>query len=125
MNQTSKNSTILTNVHSVVFFVQDVHLCADWYAGVLGILPYRNDAHFVGFNIGEMRLGFHATDQKSGISNGTPVCYWEVENLNSTTHIFITHGATWHREPIAISEGGRVCQLRDPFGNIIGLIEQD
>jgi predicted enzyme related to lactoylglutathione lyase len=107
---------------SVVFFVKELRKTAAWYGKVLGLQPYRDDKDFIGFHLGNVDLCFHRSDEKSGKSNGSQVAYWHVENLNDVTKVFIEHGATIGRKPIQIAEGGIVTQIKDPFGNILGLM---
>ena len=47
--------------------------------------------------------------------------YWAVPNLDATRAALLTAGAVHHRGPLQIAQGRRICQLKDPFGVIVGL----
>lgn len=52
---------------------------------------------------------------------GSPVAYWSVQRLSRTRDELICAGATPHRGPLVVDDGRTICQLRDPFGNVLGL----
>lgn len=117
------NSITLSAPQSVVFFVRELKKARDWYAEILGILPYRDDNDFVGFHLKDCDLCFHRADVKSKSRGASQVAYWEVKDLTKIMKLLQAKGATVYRKYISIPEGGRVVQLKDPFGNIIGLKE--
>jgi predicted enzyme related to lactoylglutathione lyase len=113
----------LQRAASVVFFVRELRKAATWYEKVLSISPYRTDRDFIGFHLGDVSLGFHRLDKKAGKASGVQIIYWKVSNLDEAIRIFIENGAIIFRKPIQIPEGGRVAQIQDPFGHILGLKE--
>jgi predicted enzyme related to lactoylglutathione lyase len=44
-----------------------------------------------------------------------------VADLAAATAWYSEHGASAHRGPKTIMTGERLCQMRDPFGNLFGL----
>jgi predicted enzyme related to lactoylglutathione lyase len=117
------NKIILQKPMSIVFLVRELRKAAAWYGKLLNITPYRNDLNFIGFHLNGIDLCFHRIDIKAGTPSGSQIAYWHVENLNETITTFVESGASIHREPIGVVEGGRVAQIKDPFGNILGLKE--
>ncbi len=108
---------------SVVFFVRELRKAAAWYGKILNVKPYRIDRDFIGFHLNGIDLGFHRLDKKAGKASGVQIIYWKVKDLDNTINNFIASGAKIFRKPIRIPEGGRVAQIQDPFGNILGLKE--
>lgn len=110
---------------AVVFFVDDVQGARQWYRAVLGVEPYRVEPAFVGFRVGAFELGLHSADPPSAAAERGrgAVCYFAVVELADALARLTAHGATVLRAPIALPEGGRACQVRDPFGNVFGLRE--
>ena len=119
------NMITLYRPTSIVFFVHELRDVAAWYSKLLGMLPYRDDPDFIGFHLDGIDLCFHRLDEKVGSLSGSQVAYWRVESLEESIKEFVKNGASIFRKPIQISEGGRVAQIKDPFGNILGLIEKD
>ena len=110
---------------SIVFFVRELRKTAAWYSKLFEILPYRDDADFIGFHLDGIDLCFHRLNQKAVDPSGAQVAYWHVENLDKSIIEFGENGASIFRKPIQIPEGGRIAQIKDPFGNILGLMEKD
>jgi predicted enzyme related to lactoylglutathione lyase len=114
---------MLNSIRSVVYFSDNLQEAGQWYEHILGIAPYRSDDNFVGFHLGDCDLCLHPKDQRS--TQSSQVLYWTVDDLDTTIAALQAEGSTLNREPISVPEGGRVAQLEDPFGNILGLTELD
>lgn len=71
---------------------------------------------FNGFSI-EIVL---ADEKVSAGKNGT-VVYWAVDHLTNSLEHFYSLGAKLYRGPMNIEDGLSMCQVEDPFGNLIGL----
>jgi predicted enzyme related to lactoylglutathione lyase len=74
------------------------------------------------FEVGGVRLTVHLDDgfDSGGRGNGT-VPYWDVADVDAAVERCVARGAVAHRGPKTIFSGERLCQLRDPFGNLLGL----
>ena len=91
-----------------------------WYAQVLGKAPYFDQPFYVGFNVGGFELGLDP--------NGTPageaaVAYWGVDDAGAALARLLQLGATPNQPVQDVGEGIKVASVRDPFGNILGIIE--
>ncbi|MBC7742314.1 MAG: glyoxalase/bleomycin resistance/dioxygenase family protein, partial [Bdellovibrionaceae bacterium] len=62
---------------------------------------------------------------KSPLATGGSVGYWRVSDFDSTVKHFKNHGAELFRGPIQIPTAERICQIKDPFGNVIGIVGPD
>ena len=61
------------------------------------------------------------SDDKVASGKAGTVLYWLVDSLNDALTHFESIGAKLYRGPMAIESGLRMCQVEDPFGNLIGL----
>jgi predicted enzyme related to lactoylglutathione lyase len=68
-----------------------------------------------------VRLEIVPADQKVGSGAAGTVVYWSVPDLDGRVAYLRSIGAELHRGPMAIEDGLFMCQLKDPFGNLIGL----
>src|SRR5687767_680701 len=114
---------MFSGVRSVVYFSNDLAEAAEWYEHILGISPYRNDENFVGFHLEDYDLCLHPVDDKAPPDGASQVMYWIVDDLETTIADLMEEGCTLYRDMIDVPEGGRVAELKDPFGNILGLTE--
>jgi predicted enzyme related to lactoylglutathione lyase len=110
-------------LRTVIYQVPDLPTAKHWYAAVFQRTPYFDEPFYVGFNVGGYELGLHPADAGQPIGPGGSTAYWGVQDLVAT----LAHLATTGIEPDAplqdVGGGIRVATIRDPFGNLIGLIE--
>ncbi len=76
---------------------------------------------FTLLKIGEFALEVVQADSKVTSGRAGTVLYWQVDNLTATINRLTQLGAKLYRGPIEIENHQSMCQLCDPFGNLIGL----
>jgi len=110
-------------LRTVVYRVTDVARATQWYREVLGIDPYFDQPFYVGFNVGGFELGLHPADAVAPAPETSAVAYWGVEAMAPAWERLQKLGAEPVSEPQDVGDGILVATLRDPFGNLIGIIE--
>lgn len=60
-------------------------------------------------------------DEKVSTGKSGSVLYWRVSDFEETLAHFLSLGAKLYRGPLNIESGMVMCQVEDPFGNLIGL----
>ena len=109
-------------VASVMYFVDEPPTAGAWYAKHLfGGISLREDAGFVWLEVGGVEVGFHPKDEAKNPPGGGAVVYWWVENFVRTREVLLAAGCAAWRGPLRLTQTRVICQLRDPFGNIMGL----
>ncbi len=68
-----------------------------------------------------MRIEVVAADEKVGAGTMGLAVDWEVESFDRALQHLTSLGATLYRGPMNIENGWRMCKLKDPFGNLLGL----
>jgi predicted enzyme related to lactoylglutathione lyase len=111
-------------LRTVVYEVADLERAKAWYRSVLEIDPYFDQPFYVGFNVGGFELGLHPADDPSRPPGlGGAAAYWGVASMAAVWPRLLALGA----EPIApaqdVGEGIQVAIVKDPFGNLLGVIE--
>jgi len=114
--------TIL-GLRTVIYKVSDLQRAKQWYSSAFGIQPYFDEPFYVGFNIGGFELGLDPDTKGSKPGPGGSVAYWGVPNIDKAVEQFIRVGGTLKSPVQDVGEGIRVATVADPFGNLIGLIE--
>jgi predicted enzyme related to lactoylglutathione lyase len=108
---------------TVIYHVPDLDRAKGWYAAAFGLAPYFDQPFYVGFNIGGYELGLDP-DPGSGRSGaGGSVAYWRVDAIDDAVRHFVRAGGTIASAVQDVGEGIKVAQIADPFGNIVGLLE--
>ncbi len=99
------------------------HLAAAkaWYTELLGVSPYFDEPFYVGFNVAGYELGLMPVESTDAVRVPAGVAYWGVPNADAAWSRLIELGAAPF-EPVE-DHGVRIGAVRDPFGNIFGIIE--
>ena len=120
----SQNLSRLRGLRTVVYYVEDLSSARDWYEGWLGIKPYFDEPFYVGFNVGGFELGLHpAQEEGHDDRRAGSVAYWGVENIEDTVIQLKQLGASTLKDIENVGGRIRVAECQDPFGNVIGVIE--
>jgi predicted enzyme related to lactoylglutathione lyase len=111
---------MIKGLRTAIYPVSDLAAGKAWYSRALGREPYFDEPYYVGYTVGGFELGL--------IPDGTPgadgvVVYWGVPDAAVEMARLTAMGAAIH-EPLKDVGGGiRVGAVRDPFGNVFGVIE--
>ena len=109
-------------LRTVIYHVPDIARAKAWYAAVFGVAPYFDEPFYVGFNVGGFELGLHPDLAGVQVGNNA-VAYWGVADIAAAHLAMLAQGAM-PADPIADVGGDiKVATLKDPFGNVIGIIE--
>jgi predicted enzyme related to lactoylglutathione lyase len=110
-------------LRTAVYFVGDVGKAKAWYSEALGIQPYFDEPFYVGFNVGGYELGIHPSSEQYPSAAGGSTAYWGVSNAADAHARLLRLGATQYTPIEDVGGGIRIGAVRDPFGNILGIIE--
>ncbi|MBA2259965.1 MAG: VOC family protein [Acidobacteria bacterium] len=108
---------------TVIYGVTDLEKAKAWYTAVFQQAPYFDQPFYVGFNIAGYELGLDPNYTLGKPGAGGTVAYWRVAEIGPAVQQFVTAGATIAVAPHDVGEGIKVATVTDPFGNLIGLIE--
>lgn len=107
-------------LRTVIYPVPDIAAGKAWYAEMLDLQPYYDQPYYVGFEVGGFEIGL-IPDREAG-ATGTEA-YWGVDNVETELARLLALGAQAHQPVKDVGEGVRVATVLDPFGNLLGIIE--
>ena len=110
-------------LRSSIAGVPDLERAKTWYARLLGVQPYFDQPFYVDFNVGGFELGLHPEDDELRSGRGGFVNYWGVARMAEAWPQVLELGARAVKPPADVGEGIQVAVVEDPFGNLVGLIE--
>ena len=110
-------------LRTAIYHVSNLERGKQWYSKVLGFEPYVDQPFYVGYNVGGYELGLQPVESASGETSDGAVAYWGVENAEAAFQKLIQLGATAHEPVQDVGEGIKVATVKDPFGNVLGIIE--
>lgn len=109
-------------LRTTIYQVPDIDQGKRWYGAAFGVMPYFDQPFYVGFNIGGYELGLQADAPTASVTENV-VAYWGVEDVDAALAHLVTQGASLHSAAQDVGQGIRVASVRDPFGNVIGIIQ--
>ncbi|HWE39864.1 MAG TPA: VOC family protein [Isosphaeraceae bacterium] len=111
---------MILGLRTAIYPTADLDRGKAWYGRVLGVAPYFDEPFYVGFAAGGFELGL-VPDGAPG-TVGVQV-YWGTPDAAAELERLVSLGAEVH-EPIKdVGDGIKVATVRDPFGNLFGIIE--
>jgi predicted enzyme related to lactoylglutathione lyase len=113
---------MLKGLRTVIFPVANAEKAKEWYTSLLGRPPYFDQPYYIGYNVGGFELGLDPNGEIAQAPGGA-VAYWGVDNIESAFKRLSELNAEVHSEIVDVGDGIRVASVRDPFGNVIGIIE--
>lgn len=113
---------MLRGLRTIVYHVEDLESAKAWYGEMFGIKPYFDESYYVGFDINGFELGLDPSNEEYPGGNNS-ITYWKVDDIDGMFKHFTDKNAVIHQEIHSVGEGIRLGSIKDPFGNVIGLIE--
>ena len=111
---------MIKGLRTAIYPAADLEKGKEWYRQVVGHDPYFDEPFYVGFSVGGFELGL-IPDGEPG-SSGVQV-YWGVDDAAAEMSRLETLGAEIHETVKDVGGGIKVGSVRDPFGNLFGIIE--
>lgn len=123
MQGAAKERAMFLGLRTAKYEVADMAKAKEWYSKVLGIQPYFDEpAFYVGYNVGGYDLGLVPAPKAEAKRAAAGVAYWGVEDAHAAYKRLIDLGATPVEQVQDVGGGMLVGEVRDPFGNILGII---
>jgi predicted enzyme related to lactoylglutathione lyase len=119
----NKVSTEFLGLRTAKYSAPDLAAAKQWYSEALQVQPYFDEPFYVGYNVGGFELGIVPDTAAAPVRAEAGVAYWGVANAQQTFDRLIALGAV-AVEPVEDVGGGvKLGTVRDPFGNLFGVIE--
>jgi predicted enzyme related to lactoylglutathione lyase len=119
----TRESNMILGLRTVKYEVQDMAKAKQWYSKVFGVEPYFDEpAYYVGYNVGGYELGLVPEPKSSTKRDAAGVAYWGVEDIRAEYNRLLELGATSVSDVQDVGGGILVAEVRDPFGNVLGVI---
>lgn len=111
---------MIKGLRTALYPAPDLPKAKAWYEMVFQRKPYFDEAFYVGFDIGGFELGL-VPDAKPG--NVGAKALWGVDGIQDEVERLRSAGVTIAGEIEDVGGGIKVVDIVDPFGNLVGLIE--
>ena len=110
-------------IAAVMIHAPEPQAALEWYlrAFPMAARVTVGEPKFELLRIGELQLEFVPSDEKVAAGPAGTVVYWSVPNFNAALKSLQAIGAGLYRGPMTIEDGQAMCQVRDPWGNCLGI----
>ncbi|MEM9001215.1 MAG: VOC family protein [Bacteroidota bacterium] len=112
----------MLGLRTTIYKVEDINKAKEWYTEAFSVKPYFDAPYYVGFNISGFELGLQPQEKTTMEKIESVVSYWGVKNIHETYGRLIEIGATENEKPTNVGGKLMTATVKDPFGNVIGLI---
>lgn len=102
--------------------VSDLQAAKVWYADAFETKAYFDETFYVGFNIGGYELGLLPEESPNTDKADSVLSYWGVDEITKEYDRLLSLGATSHEAPNNVGGELMVATVKDPWGNLVGLI---
>lgn len=111
----------MLGLRTTIYKVPDLVKAKDWYTRAFATAPYFDEPFYVGFNIDGYELGLLPEGQASTTADNV-MSYWGVADIEKTFQHLTSLGAVEHEKPTNVGGDIVTASVRDPWGNVIGII---
>ncbi len=110
-----------SGIRTVIYPVKDLAQAKTLYGKLLGVVPYADEAYYVGFRVGDQEVGLDPHGHSQGMTG--PVGYWHVDDIKESLKLPLDAGAEAQQAIRDVGGGKLIASVKDADGNIIGLIQ--
>ena len=114
---------MLQGLRSQIYQVADLEAAKAWYTAILDKPPYFDEPFYVGFNVGGYELGLQPGENPDADQAKEAVTYWGVSDAEEAYAKLLALGATEYQPIQEVGGGIKLGAVRDPSGNVLGVIE--
>jgi predicted enzyme related to lactoylglutathione lyase len=112
----------ILGLRTAIYKVSDIGKAKAWYSKVLNTEPSFDEVFYVGFNVGGYELGLQPDETPSTAKADSVVTYWGVNDVAKTFQRLLDNGAIAHESPADVGGNIIVATVKDPWGNVFGII---
>ena len=115
----------MKTIRAVMIHASDVDAALGWYSRAFPTARRKviaaHGKEFECLELDGIQIEIVPADEKVASGAAGSVVYWAFDEFDAALSHFQSVGATLYRGPGEIEDGMRMCQVRDPWGNCIGL----
>ncbi len=112
----------ILGLRTTIYKVSDLTAAKEWYSEAFDTQPYFDEPFYTGFEIGGYELGLQPDENTLTEKADSVLTYWGVEDINGEYDRLLASGAREHEQPQHVGGDIVVASVKDPWGNVIGLI---
>jgi len=105
-------------VKTIIYPVKDMRRAKMQFRTLLGVEPYGDQPYYIGFKVGDQDIGLVPNSPETGMT-----AFYHVDDIQQSLQALLEAGSQPLRKVSDVGGGRLVASVRDPEGNLIGLIQ--
>ncbi len=105
-------------VKTIIYPVKDLAKAKALYGALLGVPPTADAPYYVGFTVAGQDIGLDPHGHTEGMT-----AYWHVDDIEGSMQALLDAGAETLQAINDVGGGRLIASVKDPDGNIIGLLQ--
>ena len=114
--------SFILRLRTTIYKVPNLDVAKAWFAKTFQTEAYYDQAPYVGFNIAGYELGLFLDAAEETSTADNVMSYWGVGDISVAMAHFQSLDASVHEAPMKVGGDIVTASVRDPWGNVIGLI---
>ena len=112
---------MIEGVKTIIYPVKNLATAKTLYGELAGVEPYADESYYVGFKVDGQDLGLDPNGHSKGMTG--PLAYWHVDDIKESLEALLNAGAEVQQEVKDVGGGMLIASVKDPDGNVIGLLQ--
>lgn len=108
-------------IRTIIFPVRDLAGARERFRELTGVEPYMDEPYYVAFDVNGQDVGLDPNGHRQGMTG--PVAYWHVADIRASLQALLDAGAEPQQEVKDVGGGKLIASVKDPDGNLIGLLQ--
>jgi predicted enzyme related to lactoylglutathione lyase len=105
-------------VKTIIYPAKDMARAKALFRTLLGVEPYSDQPYYIGFKVGDQDIGLVPNSPEAGMT-----AFYHVDDIKGSLQSLLEAGSQTLREIKDVGGGRLVASVKDPDGNIIGLVQ--
>jgi predicted enzyme related to lactoylglutathione lyase len=108
-------------IGTIIYPVKDIAQAKKLFSKLLGVEPYMDEPHYIGYKVGNQDIGLDPNGFSQGMTG--PISYYHVGDIQKTLQLLLEEGAKIMQDVEDVGGGKLIASVKDTDGNVIGLIQ--
>lgn len=108
-------------ITTIIYPVTDLAKAKQLFTDVLGAAPGVDQPYYVGWRVGGQDIGLDPNGHAKGMTG--PIAYCNVDDIKTTLQALLDAGAEPNQDVQNVGGGKLIASVKDPDGNVIGLLQ--
>ncbi|HEX2996047.1 MAG TPA: VOC family protein [Anaerolineales bacterium] len=105
-------------VKTIIYPVKDMARAKAQFRALLGVEPYSDESYYVGFKVADQDIGLVPNSPEAGTT-----AFYHVADIKQSLQSLVGAGSQILRQIKDVGGGRLIASVRDPEGNIVGLVQ--